>query len=368
MMTEKKAGQKWSDFADAVLPWVIGPPVAVVGSIVAFVLAVAAVLGFGGYWIWKVLQHRRSKAYREEEAARLCAQRSTAPSRPLPPETISMSATVYRFQEKSRVFRGDQMFKMFEDGPWKWRGQQRFAGEVEIRPGAEKIKLNVGHFFATSIDTARAEMLHYVPPDKLSDYSLITLAGHLGKILDLTTFYNVLKVASEMDLKFTDKTRLNDHDIYKTLITSSTGGNKFTSAFGHYASQHGYNGIVFCSARALKPEHAERLLESEYYDEVMEDYEKGPIYEEIRNRVGQMCVVAFSGSVVIRAIEKYHVDDGPWEANPYYRWTESDLDAKLEYGASFHAQPERRTYRLTLEKAKLSRREWDTETWEPGDN
>jgi hypothetical protein len=52
------------------------------------------------------------------------------------PYSIRLRGKGYRWQQQERVQRGAEFYKMFEDGPWKWKAQGRFAGAG----------LNCGHY------------------------------------------------------------------------------------------------------------------------------------------------------------------------------------------------------------------------------
>lgn len=250
-----------------------------------------------------------------------------------PAGTLSMSVklrgSAYRYQPKAHLHHGEEFFRLFEDGDWKWQGQQRYAGATEDGKGA---KINAAHFFAFTPSCAKLEIGNYLSEEQLAEYALVEVDGELDDMLDLTSIENVRAVAKAMHVTG------NIHDIFKELLSLRSGGNKFTDVFGHYASSRGYNGIVFFSARALSQDHAQQVRESKYWDEVMEDYVKGFVYEEMASRFDRMCSAVFSGSLLTRSIKRYRFDDGPWEVNPYHGWSEEALDKKLTYNGDFLQQ------------------------------
>ena len=54
------------------------------------------------------------------------------------PHSIRLDCKFYRFHQKQYFWTGDEFWKTFKDGPWKWDSQQRYAGKNR----------NPGHFFA----------------------------------------------------------------------------------------------------------------------------------------------------------------------------------------------------------------------------
>src|SRR6185436_20528076 len=79
---------------------------------------------------------------------------------PLPgdlPHSIKLDCKFYRLHQKQYFWTGDEFWKTFEDGPWKWESQQRYVGKNR----------NTGHFFALNRRTAKEEAAHYkVDTDK----------------------------------------------------------------------------------------------------------------------------------------------------------------------------------------------------------
>jgi hypothetical protein len=67
------------------------------------------------------------------------------------PFAIHLKGTVYRWHSREYVFAEADFHKTFEDGPWKWNAQGRFAGA----------KINCGHYFGLSREAATDEARCY---------------------------------------------------------------------------------------------------------------------------------------------------------------------------------------------------------------
>src|SRR5436190_22319824 len=65
--------------------------------------------------------------------------------------SIRLKGTVYRWHHPEFLFLGDDFHRTFEDGPWKWDAQGRFAGSG----------LLCGHYFGLSEEAATEEATHY---------------------------------------------------------------------------------------------------------------------------------------------------------------------------------------------------------------
>jgi len=242
---------------------------------------------------------------------------------------VYISGLACRFSRVTHLFCGDLFWKNFEDGPWKWDSSGRYAGSG----------INPGHYFAFSGTEARSEILHYVD-DKTAlekDYKLLVVHGEINDVLDLTSVDNIRALAGELGV-------LNDpYDILVQLITASTGGTYFTDAFGAYAYERGYAGIMFFSARNIS-ERQRSDLQSEYYHEddalIFKSFTATEMFSEPRNR----CVVLFNGAETVRSIRRYYNSGLKTEHNPYCGMPAEAIFKRSErYDASYQA--ERRLYR-----------------------
>jgi hypothetical protein len=227
--------------------------------------------------------------------------------------SLRLKGVVCRYQRRSRAHRGNDFWRVFEDGPWKWSAKGRYAGE----------DVNPGHYFAFLPSSAKAEISHYLGNDgDLSSYDLLRVKGDLDNILDLTYWENVSFIATKNFGYAHVKTFLVE------VITPQTGGNKTDEWIGYYASRAGYNGAVYYSARAIREGDRELLENAGYaYYELL--------LPNIRANVEGQCLVLFSGAVVLSAISEYCYNDDEWEPNPYYGWTQDRLDEVFEYKSDY---------------------------------
>src|SRR5690242_17924353 len=67
------------------------------------------------------------------------------------PMSRQFSGTFYRWHNPEKFWMGDEFWRTFEDGPWKWEAQQRYAGK----------NVNCGHYFSVSVEGAEAEARFY---------------------------------------------------------------------------------------------------------------------------------------------------------------------------------------------------------------
>jgi hypothetical protein len=241
------------------------------------------------------------------------------------PCSIRVRGEAYRYQSKGHIHRGQDFWKIFEDGPWKWDAQQRYAGAG----------LNPGHYFAFSPESAGLELAHYVSEGKVEEYEVMSIEGELDNILELTTLDSMQHTAKAV--KFGGF----DAELIQRMIIEQSGGEELTNVLGFHACRKGYNGIVFFSARAVAPEDRSgtHLMNDMFGDD--------PFYwalERMKFRISGMVLVVFSGSRLIRSIRKYRFGNGEWEENPFYNWSEAELDLKFQYNAAYQATRGRFSY------------------------
>jgi hypothetical protein len=259
---------------------------------------------------------------------------------------MSIRGSLFRYQGKGHIHRGNDFYKVFIDGGWKWKGQQRYAGvhvdKHTASPGEppKEYKINVGHYFARGQQGARAEMLHYTTnkEELAAKYSLLEVEADLDNVLDLTDLEVIRAVA--------DATYISGNiwDILKDLIGEETGGGAVPTTFGYYASRRAHSAILTFSARALHPEHAAQLR-SEFWDEVAEDIVKGAVIEKMRDHTNRQCVVVLSGSLLTRLVKRYRYDEAAWEDNPLFGKSAKEIDALWgEFGPDFQASQGRVSY------------------------
>jgi hypothetical protein len=115
------------------------------------------------------------------------------------PNAVRLNGKAYRWQAKKHIHRGADFHLMFEDGPWKWDAQGRFAGK----------DINCGHYFGLSVEAANEEAGHY-GIDK-EDSQLIEIEGSSDCILDLT-HPDLIRKWFELHI---DNHKIVSHSIYR---------------------------------------------------------------------------------------------------------------------------------------------------------
>jgi hypothetical protein len=314
-------------------------------TLIALLLGILAVVA-----AFLIIRRRRDRGRDEPQrtVTQLPPEKQAAPVRPeLEPRHLSrpVRGTLYRYQDKSRIHRGADFYKMFIDGSWKWKGQQRYAG-VHVTPQVAgddgkpmETKINTGHYFALHPSGAKAEVLHYKTEEALKDFSLLEVEADFDNVLDLTDLRVIRAVADAMSVTG------NIWAILAELIAVDTGGGEIPTVFGYYGWRHAHMGILSFSARAIQPHHAERLRKSTYWDDLAEDFEKMPVIEGMQRLKRCQCVVVFSGAVVTRFIKRYRFDEGVWEDNPYFGCSAEEIDALWgDFGPGFQASQGRVTF------------------------
>jgi len=260
-----------------------------------------------------------------------------APKRELPgvrrgekPMSLSINRQLFRFQRRTALFAGPDFYRMFEDGPWKWEGRQRFAGVI-VSPTVSDQKINVGHYFALTASCARAEISHYVTSSEIvaRDYELVTVDISLDDVLDLTSPTFVARAAHEMGW------RGDLFGVFGGVLTRETGGADITADLGYFATRSQYSSALFLSVRAMDDKTYAFVTGNRWWDKEMEEYFKTVDVDELRFREDLLCVVMFSGAQLIRSIHRFKIGAGPWEDNPLYRMSEAEVDRQLTFNAEY---------------------------------
>jgi hypothetical protein len=293
---------------------------------------------------------QRRRASPEPQPAALAARAVPSPEADAlsrtHPLVVSLHGSLFRYQATGHLHHGADFYKVFLDGAWKWQGQQRYAGVYVDRSSASdgkspvEYKINVGHYFARGLQGARAEILHYTTKEELArNFAVMEIEADLDNVLDLTDLQVIRTVASATYITGTI------WDILAALLGEETGGGDIPTAFGYYASRHHHTAILTFSARALRPDDAARLRESQFWDDVMEDIVKTDIVETMQRQTNRQCVVVLSGSLLTRLVKRYRYDDGPWETNPLFGASAEEID-KLwgQFGPDFQATQGRVAY------------------------
>jgi hypothetical protein len=242
--------------------------------------------------------------------------------------SVCIRGSAFRYQSKNHLHSGEDFWRIFEDGPWKWKSQGRYAGG----------SINPGHYFGLLRDGAKMEISHYVHQEpSLSDYELLVVQGELDNVLDLTQIENIQNVAKEMGYSG------NNFMVLSDLISLDTGGNDTTDRFGYYAYRNGYNAALFFSARAIDPFHR-KIIDNPDIDALSASY----AVIDMRQQPIGVCLVVFSGMTLLRSIKRYSFGTGEWEDNPYWNQSEEVLNALFEYKRDYQETMEHQSFRYRI--------------------
>jgi hypothetical protein len=239
------------------------------------------------------------------------------------PCSFDLSGVVYRYSAREHLKGGDQFWRNFEDGPWKWDTANRYAGRG----------LNPGHFFGAFPGTARREFAHYLQGSiDQGRYQLLSVEGCIKDVMDLTQIETIRWLREELKI-------LNDeYDLMGQLVTASTGGTYFTDLFGSYAYERDYGGILFFSARNIEDSDREDLQSETYYTEhdalTFKSYTWSAMWAEPENR----CLVIFRGAELVRNVRRFRIDQAAWEDNHDFAKPAEEILAKSEcFGKDYQA-------------------------------
>jgi hypothetical protein len=241
------------------------------------------------------------------------------------PMSRSISGECFRWQNPKHFWGGNDFWKTFEDGPWKWAAQQRYAGA----------KLNCGHYFSMSPEGATAEAKFYGM--ETSHLLLLKFTGQADAVLDLTYEDNLIEVSK---LMFKNPEALDDASylmmVLSFLVDPSQGGSNATDWMGYWASSRGYDGILFFGTRALEayPELRHQIDHGRDWSMGMDNT---PFhFWTMRSRIDLYNLVMLSGSSVIRDIRTVQLPGGTIpEHNQYFGIAEDELDRLFTYNKAF---------------------------------
>jgi len=293
------------------------------------------------YWAWK-----RLKIAFEQPASRVSldnVRRDCIPvPNQLPPTTKGVVALpkgiriskrkFYRWHDVKRIWTGEDFRKTFQDDEWKWKSHGRFAGK----------NLNCGHYFAFTPDGASAEA-HFYSLD-CKEKELLDIDAEFESVLDLTypdTIRTVLDVSIGNPEALVGVSRMF---LVSLVATPEQGGDTVTDSIGVWASNRGYEGILFYSARSVDKytKNVRNRLAA------MRDTAWGfPVWDETWEELQRhadlvLNLVIFSGISLVRAISNFESPTVGRNENPYYGMDSSSLDALVTFGPDF--QEERRRY------------------------
>jgi hypothetical protein len=224
------------------------------------------------------------------------------------PFSLNLSGKAFRWHRKDRSHRGEDFWKNFQEGEWKWDAQQRFAGKGG----------NIAHYLSFFDLTAKKELAHYVQPDKYHEYWLLHILAHVDNVLDLTDVHAFSNLAAHFN-RTGLKREIEPCDLVSLSLEMSEGGGTISNWIGMYAEHAGYNGILYLSIRALS-ESDQRYIAGEMNKNLFvmatEHIFEDPLHFN---------VAFFSGAKLITSIEKYHFSERYeprqqlWADNPDFR-------------------------------------------------
>jgi hypothetical protein len=207
---------------------------------------------------------------------------------------------------------------MFLDDETKWVMQGRFAGK----------DLNCGHFFSLNKLGADAETQFY-KVDK-TNASFLSVQVDLADVLDLTSEDGIVRAFTAV---VEEGSRFNASFIAQELIEIVPGGSILTDRVGHWASNQGYEGILFIGARAV---HGANTTVADPRGSWNHNLFLMQVGFYLNDRT-ELNLVVFRGRYLASRVEQYRLDDGPWVPNPLFRMDEGDIEAQLSRDPDFVA-------------------------------
>jgi hypothetical protein len=235
------------------------------------------------------------------------------------PYAIVLLGNAYRWQNNSHLHRGAEFYRMFEDGPWKWAAQGRFAGK----------DLNCGHFFGLSVEAATEEAAHYGIDESQS--TLLRLEFESVRVMDLTRPDFIKQLVTE-NIGNHQRISHSYYSMVSELIERVTGGNGVTDYLGYRAHRLGYQGILFYSARAMEE------LQIWRHDRELEYFTYGSTFWGLRNDPRYLNVVFFSGAELLSGTKAIAIGSAEQEPNPFHRQDPAELARLFDFGEDYQEE------------------------------
>lgn len=233
------------------------------------------------------------------------------------PGSVRLKGKAYRYQNRDHVHPRETLWKVFEDGPWKWQIKGRFAPAW----------LNTGHYFALTPAAAKQELSHYVEAHKQPSYSLLTVVmKEIDNVLDLTSWDNANEFMTRHGI---DGRTL---DLMAELVRDSTAGSKLTDFVGVEARRDGYSGILYFSARVRDS------FEQTYFKSITQSWDADQFlweFEMFERLITNVCVVYFSGSAVLTSIKSFRWNNEPIQENQFFGMSGDEVNRVFEYGPTY---------------------------------
>lgn len=262
------------------------------------------------------------------------------------PESLFIVGRFFRWQSREHFHGGEDLWRTFQDGPWKWEAQGRFAGR----------EVNCGHYFSLNEAGSDAEAAGYGLRPGI-DVERLQVLMRLHRILDLTSL-SALRLAFDAVV---ERPELSDPFMAEELVEIDRGGTFLTDRVGHWAVTEGYEGILFLGARALhgpdakKPENPNLAPPSPW------DYDLFAFYlDAYRASKDQLNLVLFRGRHVLSRIKWYQFGTSERTQNPFWDVPESGLEESLrlvpgyaEYDEDYQERKRRVHFRDKIRYTKL---------------
>jgi hypothetical protein len=267
--------------------------------------------------VWRWLSNIASNAWTEPEGATqegltLWQRYQFIPTPGALPHSVNLNGAAFRYQRAEHFYTGEDFWRTFEEGPWKWTQHQRFAAK----------EITIGHYFGFSPVVVLRELQHYCSVEEQKNYKLIEIRGSVDNILDLTNVGALSFAREKLNIMSEDL----DVDLLVGLMNHGNGGGWHTNALGQFADRNGYNGILFPSVRGFLHGRSQGSKES-FYSGPNKNLFKIE-YSEIFQNAFNFCFVIFSGAKLVSVIQEYRVRYDPlinpsargsdWFTNPYY--------------------------------------------------
>jgi hypothetical protein len=262
------------------------------------------------------------------------------------PGSKSIGGRFHRWQPVELFWGGCDLWRTFQDGPWKWQAQARFAGKG----------INCGHFFSLTGVGARAEASAY-QLEIGRKYEALEAVVRVDHILDLTSYKG-------MQLAFSAVVKNPDFSIpfiAEEFVEIERGGTALTDRIGHWAISQGYEGILFLGARAL-PSRESRARMPEQRGRLW-DYDLFGIYlKSFRQSRDQLNLVVFRGRYLLTRIRAYRFGGQYGCHNIFWKMNEEDLENMLSanldylrYGEDYQIEQRRLAF---VDKIEYVKRRW----------
>jgi hypothetical protein len=249
------------------------------------------------------------------------------------------SGIVVRMHSPMHLFTGKDFWKTFEDGPWKWSAQQRFAGTG----------IGCGTHFGLSRGGATAEAGYY--DMDIERLTTLELDLALPSVLDLRYRDNcvaVFKKAVENPEVIPEKWL--EIQVLAELVNVERGGNKVTDWVGYWARRQGYDGVLFFGARSLNATEYREIVDTQP-NETCGFSNVDLCFNAMRKSNDLVNLVVFSGVTLLARTKRYRANDSEWQANPYFGMAAEDIYKLMTYGEAFQVEQE---YRFAIcSKIKL---------------